>query len=223
MLRCALLCCAAGAVVGAIPPLMGWAAAAGELDVGAAILAVRLSARSFPSALPPLFPCTLLSASQTRSGLVANGSLKPPCFLAPPASCAVHASAYGVHPWRENCLGPCSSQPRRWPTLCPAPCAAGYRLHSSFPCMHACTPGTRLPPLLARHASSLPPSLSPPAGGALLLADASLHGAGMDVQVSADAPPCPTTSHFPSAGSISVCLCSAAHAHAQWAKASAEL
>ncbi|GAB4818539.1 hypothetical protein N2152v2_005585 [Parachlorella kessleri] len=31
-----------GAVVGAVPPLMGWAAAAGELDVGAAILAAGL-------------------------------------------------------------------------------------------------------------------------------------------------------------------------------------
>ena len=31
-----------GALVGAVPPLMGWAAAAGELDVGAAILAAGL-------------------------------------------------------------------------------------------------------------------------------------------------------------------------------------
>jgi protoheme IX farnesyltransferase len=31
-----------GALVGAVPPLMGWAAAAGELDVGAAVLAAGL-------------------------------------------------------------------------------------------------------------------------------------------------------------------------------------
>ena len=31
-----------GAVVGAVPPLMGWAAAAGGLDSGAAILAAGL-------------------------------------------------------------------------------------------------------------------------------------------------------------------------------------
>ncbi len=31
-----------GAVVGAIPPLMGWAAAAGQLDVGAGVHACRV-------------------------------------------------------------------------------------------------------------------------------------------------------------------------------------
>eukprot|EP00242_Pyramimonas_sp_CCMP2087_P011931 CAMPEP_0198205786 /NCGR_PEP_ID=MMETSP1445-20131203/9321_1 /TAXON_ID=36898 /ORGANISM="Pyramimonas sp., Strain CCMP2087" /LENGTH=262 /DNA_ID=CAMNT_0043878215 /DNA_START=459 /DNA_END=1244 /DNA_ORIENTATION=+ len=81
-----------GAVVGAIPPLMGWAAARGELDVGAGALAAILYFWQLPHflALAAMFKedyaaggYRMLSLKDTTGKRVAAAALRNCIYLAP--------------------------------------------------------------------------------------------------------------------------------------------
>lgn len=78
-----------GAVVGAVPPLMGWAAAAGELDIGAALLAAGLYFWQMPHFMALAWLC--------RADYVAGGykmlSLVDPTGKRT-AACALRNCAY---------------------------------------------------------------------------------------------------------------------------------
>ncbi len=71
-----LLCpalCRVGAVVGAVPPLMGWAAAAGELDVGAAILAAGLYFWQMPHFMALAWMCRWVAIGWPAEAVLAGG------------------------------------------------------------------------------------------------------------------------------------------------------
>ena len=68
-----------GAVVGAVPPLIGWAAAAGRLDIGAGTLHLLDAhcARWFCSCCQRALSCC--SPSKDDCGLLEKGACDPAC------------------------------------------------------------------------------------------------------------------------------------------------
>jgi protoheme IX farnesyltransferase len=56
-----------GALVGAIPPLMGWAASSGSLEPGAAVLAAALFSWQMPHFMALAWMCKVSRSSSTHS------------------------------------------------------------------------------------------------------------------------------------------------------------
>ncbi len=75
-----------GAVVGAIPPLMGWAAAAGQLEPGAGVLAGLLYFWQLPHfmALAYLYRADYAAGGCARGAAVARAAVGLRCMLTPP-------------------------------------------------------------------------------------------------------------------------------------------
>ncbi|KAG2482351.1 hypothetical protein HYH03_018701 [Edaphochlamys debaryana] len=102
-----------GAIVGAIPPLMGWAAATGQLDAGSSVLAAALFFWQMPHFLALAWMCkadyaaggfrmiSMVDASGRRTAMAA---LRHSFYIAPIGLLAVLAG-FASEPFAWECLG----------------------------------------------------------------------------------------------------------------------
>ncbi|KAG2445604.1 hypothetical protein HXX76_000215 [Chlamydomonas incerta] len=106
-----------GAVVGAIPPLMGWASAAGELDAGSAVLAAALFFWQMPHFLALAWMCKadytaggfrMLSMVDATGRRTALAALRHSLYIAPIGLLAVLAGfASEPFAWEAAALSAC--------------------------------------------------------------------------------------------------------------------
>ena len=66
-----------GALVGAIPPLMGWAAASGSLEAGSTVLAVALFSWQMPHFMALAWLC---KDDYMRGGFKVGGAVRHDCL-----------------------------------------------------------------------------------------------------------------------------------------------
>ncbi|GAQ88088.1 Heme A farnesyltransferase [Klebsormidium nitens] len=102
-----------GAVVGAIPPLMGWAAAAGQLDPGAAVLGAALYFWQMPHFMALAYMCRndyatggykMLSLVDKTGRRVAAVSLRNCLYMVPLGFLALHYGVTSSYFTSENVL-----------------------------------------------------------------------------------------------------------------------
>ncbi|CAI5515205.1 unnamed protein product [Closterium sp. Naga37s-1] len=143
-----------GAVVGAIPPLMGWAAASGGLDAGAAVLAGALYLWQMPHFLALAWLCRkdyaaggyrMLSLADPTGRRTAAAALRNCCYMLPLGLAAVSRApslpslpSLPLHPFMM--LIPHPSHP------------STFSLHTSFPLLNP----TSSPPSLTVGCTTAP-------------------------------------------------------------------